>query len=91
MNASFCMSTIYWSPPPCDANCTVIVDGQDFGTVPCSDGNLFVECDLSTKTVNITARDQLGQSVVVQAVPTVGMGMPCTLHSSWSFFVNSRV
>ena len=76
-NATFCMSTIYWSPPPCDANCTISVDGQDIGTVPCSVGSLSVESDLSTKTVNITARDQLGRSVIVQAVPDPGLEMPC--------------
>ena len=76
-SVSFCMSTIYWSPPPCDANCTVSVDGQDIDTVPCSSGELSVQSDLSTKTVNITAHDQLGQSVVVQAVPDTGMKVPC--------------
>ena len=70
---SFCMSTLYWSPPPCDANCTVSVDGQgDIGPIPCSNGNLPVESDLSNKTVSITAHDQLGQSEVVQVVPATG-------------------
>ena len=72
-NVIFCMSTLYWDPPPCDASCTVSVDGQeDIGPVPCSDGNLSVVYDLSTKTVNITTRDQLGQSVVIQTVPAKG-------------------
>ena len=72
-NVSFCTSTLYWDPPPCDANCTVSVDGQeDIGPISCSDSNLPVGFDLSTKTVNLTARDQLGQSVVIQAVPAIG-------------------
>ena len=71
-NVTFCMSTLYWDPPLCDATCTVSVDGQeDIGPIPCSDGNLSVGFDLSSKTVNITAHDQLGQSVVIQTVPAI--------------------
>ena len=62
------MSTIYWSPPLCDASCTVSVDGQDIDTVPCGNGNLTVsgDPDLSTRTLSINATDPFGRSVLVQ-------------------------
>ena len=62
-NVSYCMSTIYWSPPPCDANCTVSVNGQDVGTVPCESRNLKTDdSNLSNKTVMIVATDAIGSS-----------------------------
>ena len=62
-NVSYCMSTISWSPPPCDANCTVSVGGQDVGTVPCESRNLKTDdSNLSNKTVMIVATDAIGSS-----------------------------
>ena len=72
-NLTVSMSTISWSPPPCEANCTVSVDGQDIGTVPCSDGNLTTnDSNLRTKVVYVSALDGLGQSVFLDRDPDKG-------------------
>ena len=72
-NASVCQGTISWSPPPCQANCTVIVNGQDIDTVPCSDGSVSIsDTDLSNKIVMINATDELGNIVVLQVLSTEG-------------------
>ena len=67
-SASVCMSTIYWSPPPCDdADCTVLVDGKEVNTVPCSNGRLTTsDPDLSSKTLSLLADDSLGRGQSVQ-------------------------
>ena len=66
---SFCMSTVYWSPPLCDANCTVSVDGQDIDTVPCKSRNLSTDdSNLSNKMVMIVATDAIGSSHNVSMV-----------------------
>ena len=68
ISASVCQDTVSWSPPPCQANCTVNVSGQDIIPVPCSDGNVRItDVDLSNKTVTVTATDQLGNLVEVSA------------------------
>ena len=77
VNATFFADTICWYSTSCDAICTVIVDGQVMGNISCSDGNLTVQSNLSSKTVTLSARDQLGQSVDMQVVPTTGISIPC--------------
>ena len=55
------MSTISWSPPLCDANCTVSVDGQEIDSVSCKNGSLkTTHSNLSNKTVTIVATDAVG-------------------------------
>ena len=64
VSASVCLDIISWSLPPCQANCTVGVNGQDIVTVPCSDGNVNVSgTDLRNKTVILIVSDQLENAV----------------------------
>ena len=68
-NASYCLGNTSWSPPPCDANCTVSVDGQDIGTVPCENKSLNTDVsNLSNKMVMIIATDALGSTLNVSTV-----------------------
>ena len=64
VSASVCLDIISWSLPPCQANCTVSVNGEDIFTVPCSDGNVNMSgTDLRNKTVIVTVSDQLENAV----------------------------
>ena len=68
---TFCMSTIYWKPPLCDANCTVSVDGQEVDTVLCKSGNLNTgDSNLSNKMVMIIATDAVGNSQYMSTMLT---------------------
>ena len=73
ISANICQDIISWSLPPCQANCTVSVNGQDIETVPCSDGNVNIgdtnvsisDTDLMNNTVTVTTTDQLGKLVKI--------------------------
>ena len=72
--AAFCMNIIYWKPPRCDANCTIIVNRQEVDTIPCSDGSLKAsDTDLNNKILSIHAIDPLGRNVLVQNITNEGM------------------
>ena len=77
MNAEFCNRTISWSPPLCDADCTVSVDGEeDIGPISCSVGNVTtIEFIESTKEVVITAVDGLGRAVDVEVQANTSASM----------------